>query len=283
MYTLYVTSIEILITHGIDHFTMAHAKVLCAWVLSELYQVSASEIDAFFCASEEKKSILTHQKILLKQTLYSSKDSLPPTFKSMLVKSVIVGIGKHVIMDKMRMSSPDSTLDKDVARDSWINCIRALVNIAESCLGRLPLLDTSNTICAHLVRAFVESFAPSETLEPTEDTKTDPPGSACNRPWRCNLLNPNRYADTVLKASDECYDLENRTSGILTPPTDVQDVVRALFLRYDVNIPVSKYGYGDWLSICQIPVTPYDLLLYDHQCNVGEGASYLDEVSRCLF
>lgn len=381
MYVLYLTSIEILITHGIDQFTSNHAKVLCAWVLMELDQVSDSEIDALYYAADETpgssssssrlllamseeqqqqqlsslNTLVKRQRAILKQTLQSTKDTLPPKFKSMLVRSVIIGIGKHAVLDRIRMMETHSTASttnnnnlstnnsaisttSNIYYDSWVECIRALVNIGENCLRRLPSQEISEALVSHLIRSFCEAFAPPSIHEPDDveevtrgslpekingqpqdmetaavptmnystnansnhnhdaddhdhnstTTTSTPPEQPILPvlPWKFTLLNPNRYSDTVLLASaDETYDLANRTrkKGIMTPSTVLQALVRALYYRFHVDITISKYGYGDWLSLCQLPVTPYDSLLFNTRCNVCLEASIEDEVSvkRC--
>lgn len=284
---------------------------MCAWVLFELDQVSDSDIDALYCAADEVpfggsrlllaeglETVFKRQKALLKQTLQSNKDTLPPKFKPMLVKSAIIAIGKHAVLDKARMNSEDK--NRAHYLDSWINCIRALVNISENCLRRLPLQDITDNLVSHLVRSFCEAFAPSQLHKPDEVIQTPLSTSSIEQettadnvnaslfsstalpliPWDLTLLNPNRYANTVLNASDYYNGLISgtRESIIMTPSPTVQTIVRALFYRFDVD--TSKYGYGDWLAICKLAVTPYDSLLFNSRANVCSDASFEDEVSQ---
>jgi len=337
----------------------------------ELDQVSDSEIDALFFAADDTpgssssssrvllamstaaaaeqqqqqqssslNTLVKRQRAILKQTLQSTKDTLPPKFKSMLVRAVIIGIGKHAVLDRIRMAATESTTTSNTYYQSWIQCIRSLLNIAENCLRRLPSQEISETLVSHLIRSFCEAFAPPNIHEPDDDDDDDEEAVAAlttdslpekdndqaqdvniiaasvtrssiestNRnndvdqtststatsthpeqpilpilPWKFTILNPNRYSDTILLADDDAgYDFNNkaRKNGRMTPSTIVQTILRALYYRFHVDITVSKYGYGDWLSLCHLPVSPYDLLLFDIRCNVCAEASIADEVSN---
>merc|ERR1712127_238454 len=88
-----------------------------------------------------------------------------------------------------------------LVQHSWMNCVRALVDIGEHTVRRLP----QNLRC--MVDAHVEYW----TVEK-------------------GISNPVRYAHSIVHASDSIYDLKNRweNMGILTPHKDVQDAVRSL-------------------------------------------------------
>jgi hypothetical protein len=339
----------------------------------ELDQVSDSEIDALFfaaddtpgsssssskvllamsTAAEEQQqqqqssslhTLVKRQRAILKQTLQSTKDTLPPKFKSMLVRTVIIGIGKHAVLDRNRMAVTEPITKSNTYYQSWLQCVRSLLNIAENCLRRLPSQEISETLVSHLIRSFCEAFAPPNIHEPDDDDDDDDEEAeaaiitdslpekdteqaqdvkiiatsvtrssieSTNRnndvdqtslstatsthpeqpilpvlPWKITILNPNRYSDTILLADNGAFDFNNkaRKNGIMTPSTVVQTILRALYYRFHVDITVSKYGYGDWLSLCQLPVSPYDLLLFDIRCNVCAEASIADEVSSFSF
>lgn len=170
----------------------------------ELDQVSDSEIDALFFAADDTpgssssssrvllamstaaaaeqqqqqqssslNTLVKRQRAILKQTLQSTKDTLPPKFKSMLVRAVIIGIGKHAVLDRIRMAATESTTTSNTYYQSWIQCIRSLLNIAENCLRRLPSQEISETLVSHLIRSFCEAFAPPNIHEPDDDDDDD--------------------------------------------------------------------------------------------------------------
>lgn len=336
----------------------------------ELDQVSDSEIDALFFAADETpglsssssrmllsamsiaaeqqhpqqqqssslNTIVKRQRAILKQTLQSTKDTLPSKFKSMLVRAVIIGIGKHAVLDRIRMTETEpattstTTTSSNMYYQSWIQCVRSLLNIAENCLRRLPSQEISEALVSHLIRSFCEAFAPPNIHEPdnddddkleaettmtSQDVEITPASMASSYvenmnhnhassndvdhrststvtsthpeqpilpvlPWKFTILNPNRYSDTILFADKYTNSIhyQDRKERILTPSTFLQTIVRALYYRFDVDITVSKYGYGDWLSLCHLPVSPYDSLLFNTRCNVCAEASIEDEVSN---
>lgn len=146
-------------------------------------------------------------------------------------------------------------LQYKLAMHSWINCLRALVDIAEHTVRRLPQNPRCTEIGGKLVNAFVGAYVEH---------------------WGQNVSNPTRYAHSITCASDPIYNLNRRweDSGILTPDKDVQDVVRSLFLRDLVDLSVSKCGYGDWLVWCKLRVNPLDPLLFDHVRNYHDDINY---------
>jgi hypothetical protein len=296
--------------------------------------------------SSSLNTLVKRQRAILKQTLQSTKDTLPSKFKSMLVRAVIIGVGKHAVLDRIRMTETEptttttTTTTSNMYYQSWIQCVRSLVNIAENCLRRLPSQEISETLVSHLIRSFCEAFAPPNIHEPDDDENDEKleaettmtivtdqsqhveitPASMVRSsienmnhshassddvdhrststvtsthpeqpilpvlPWKFTILNPNRYSDTILLADSYTDSIhhKDRKEEILTPSTFVQTIVRALYYRFHVDITVSKYGYGDWLSLCHLPVSPYDSLLFNTRCNVCADASIEDEVSNFL-
>merc|ERR1712127_66689 len=98
-----------------------------------------------------------------------------------------------------------------LVQHSWVNCVRALVDIGEHTVRRLPQNLRCMEIGGQIVKSMVDAHVEYWTVEK-------------------GISNPVRYVHSIVHASDSIYDLKNRweNMGILTPHKDVQDAVRSL-------------------------------------------------------
>jgi hypothetical protein len=227
VHTLYTKTIDLCITHGIPVITKDHATLLAAWVVHELEVLCSTDTEeAIFIHNPQafsskttqqhyyEKSLLLgngngkedkknntedYQKAMLKHHMNQRREYVPLEFKSLLIEKVVVGLGKHAALDRMRYqhlaaSLSDETLSKDKDKDvhdndvllqlqqyyeSWTNSVCALVAIGESLLRRLPpTLDLSDELAGYMIQAFMYAFLahPSSIDDDEEEANEDGDG-----------------------------------------------------------------------------------------------------------
>jgi hypothetical protein len=160
--------------------------------------------------------------------------------------------------------------DMACSLDTYFQCIRGLVAIAESSIQILPG-DTSRfyDLASAIVSQFVYCLHP---LTPDSDAYLglEMQGEEGNE---MRLANPLRYASCILKATAlakkqasfkqptcklqldrvQCRALAAAMHQTLENhhlPDDVREAVRALFIRNLVDLRITGFGYGDFLLWC---------------------------------
>lgn len=310
-----------LICSGIEYFTEMHAVVIAGHVQSYLdnKNPAAAELEASLLEEtinhKPNQSTEDKHRTLLKQQLYLSKNThygyedyesdsdetdnqtLSEMQQTDWTDDVIIGLSAHGVLarrrvvdlqDRLRKVSNQQERDDLIvvlrkSIDSFHNCARCLVYIGESAIRRLTLNPRVVGFCSRLVLCLVRLFL-EPSIESFDPIKSDP--RTYLKAGR-SLIDPNRYADSVLAATKnyrrrhfptslpvEGHDqvvqesIEMAHRFLETPPDrDVCDLIWCLFAKDLVSPVVSRCGYGDiqvWLGF---PVTPLDPLLFPDDSN----------------
>ena len=226
----------------------------------------------------------------------NSASSAQEPFRVGVVNAIVSGLGWHAVMDRERLrklrTSPKMSrgeVYRNAVRltvDSYLNCIRSLIDIGENTIRRLPPNAHTMALGGRIVRALVlasidmdPSEIPHEGYVGTKFSLHENFDGGDQEGQSGALIRPKRYADAITYASkrlNSCsYDSNNTKNTndesimidcILdsSPNDDVHDVVRSLFVRDLVDVTVSGCGYGDFLLWTRLAITPLDPMLFDH-------------------
>jgi hypothetical protein len=160
--------------------------------------------------------------------------------------------------------------DMACSLDTYFQCIRGLVAIAESSIQILPG-DTSRfyDLASAIVAQFVYCLHPL-TPDPDEYLGLEMHGGEENE---MRLANPLRYASCILKPTAlakqqtsfksssckvrldlvQCKELAAAMQQTLNSrrlPDDARKAVRGLFIRNLVDLRITGFGYGDFVRWC---------------------------------
>lgn len=243
----------------------------------------------------------SRQKTYLKQNIFfqnnaeydddddgdRQQDKVGPQIHIHLLLTILCALRQHAISDRMRLkrlleksTSPDTTnkqhhimsMDISKALDSFNNSVRAIVDIGERILLRLPTNSHSCRLGGMVVRGLLEAYLDSDILASRKNHSMAymayEEGSKLK-----SLVDPLRYAYSVSNAAESPQldpkkdrnqnsktGIEDSTSASqligTQPPKDVQDVVKALFMRDLVDFQTSGCGFGDFLCWCNLPIYP---------------------------
>ena len=220
-----------------------------------------------------------------------------------LLLTILSAVRQHAVSDKMRLAvlsntmvSPNTTSEKEQVNDhvskqiskvlsSFRSCVHIMIDVGERILFRLPNSSHSRQLGGMVVRGLVESYIDHNDISSISDT----PLSYLARESDSDsilrsLIDPLRYADAVANAMSNPFVAPNCSSDSnmshepseklieVQPPEDVQDIVKALFMRDLVDLHISGCGYGDFLSWCHLPISP-EPLLFDY---ISNFPSYLN-------
>jgi hypothetical protein len=192
-------------------------------------------------------------------------------------------------------SSSQSSLDDeiDAVSKSHLLSLNTLVRIGKITLKRLPADTVTEYIGSRLVRCLV---VPSIDLIPH---KISSRFDVCSKGrhlfigdkfggYNESIINENRYSNginpfvlkkkrlydikrTFLDESCNANELEDDLlfqQIFLSPPsTELQNVVKGLFLSQLVDVDYSGCGYGDFLVWCRLPIHIHEPMLYEHVTN----------------
>jgi len=313
-----------MLSTGIEYFTLAHALTIAGIV--QLYfdelnpaaaQLEASTVEE--AVNPKLKSLKggdDKRRTMLKQKLYLSKhtyddersesdsdeddEGISEYEERDWIDEIVLGLGHHAVLSRRRITlcldrlqnrtsimcdSDVLALEMEKSINSFYNCGKCLVYIGEASLRRLPNNPRVVGFCSRLVLCLTQLF-----LEPNLDFYYY---SRVYLRAGKSLIDPNRYADSILKATknyrerhfpatsfldEKCeYDrvtrevIENSVSFLRAPPhKDIQDLVWCMFTKDFVNTTSSRCGYGDIQTWWEIPVSPLDPLLFFYTCNVPE-------------
>lgn len=285
--------------------TRQHASVICAFVLKEIEYM----VGVFNNFTEENdNSTPICYKDHLKQNLFMLKNSeleeepdLPPESRQLkvyLIVAIVNGLKKHAIVNRLRTEkhvrdlndTPDQSNNQEdsiqQSLTSFIICVEAIVDIGERIM--LKLLPNKGTclLGGMVARALLEVHLKSDILETIDH---DPIYVAQNgNPHLRSMIDPLRYANAISNAFANPYlgpRSSRKTNGStrnMRPSHEVQDIVRALFLRDLIDIRASGFGWGDWCIWLGLPLS-LDPLLFSHHKNYPISDSgevwMMDEVS----
>jgi hypothetical protein len=323
--------IPLIISGGITYVTHAHANVLGAFV-RRLYDAAGTP-DPFVDPEPSPTSSNNpsdKQKLWLKRTLYYNRntdyededgDDMRPDDSGIpyeLIRDLVLGLGAHAIMDNHTLQQLRARASNNISQSgqehepdwlklieqsaqSFYNCIKALVDIGEISIRRLPINTRSSEMCGCLVRALVMAMIPFQNnqqldLSPERSYRRD---SELHE----SIISPKRYANAITQATERFHQhkaiAKLLNEACLThaspservqqavkmvdamlasqPPEDVRDLIRSLFARRMVDIRSSGCGYGDFLTWCRLPVDAYEPLLFYHYFNYPAAEDDEDE------
>jgi len=294
--------------------TREHANVICAFVGHEINRGSSSAVPA---DGDDSNGEMRSGKAYLKQNIYflnnaeNSEGGVPQDgagcqINTNFLLTILSALRQHAVSDRMRLvklldalNSSNTTACQELGDDdisiqiskslnSFRACIDIMVDIGERCLLRLPTNHSSRSICGMIVRGLVESFVGSDNFSDKPLSYLAPEGTDSSLR---SVIDPLRYADAVANASSNPLldPSRSRRANItgnqsieqligLQPPKDVQDIVKALFMRDLVDMQVSGCGYGDFLVWCHLPISPEPLLV-DYISNFPNNLSSVDDVA----
>jgi hypothetical protein len=309
-----------MISNGIEYFSAEHA-LITATVLQRYFDnanPTAAEIEASVIeeainpklnqSTKDKRRTLLKQKIFLSNNTYfgyedeeedSEEDEeeemeMPETYQTNWCDDIITGLGGHAILARRRIvelrdlicqnGTNKEQLVHELRRsiDAFYNCTRCLVYIGEAALRRLPNNPHVVGFCSRLVLCMTRLF-----VEPNIDTCLDATDYRTYLKAGRSLIDPNRYADSILSATknyrqrhfpasrhpERCNaDVKavmDEADHFLAsfPPKDVQDLIWCLFTKDLVDPMVSRCGWGDIQVWWGLPITPLDPLLFFDDCN----------------
>ena len=290
--------------------TRQHASVICAFVLKEIdYMVGV--FNNFPDRNDDSTAIRYNDH--LKQNLYMLKNSemeeeprLPPESRQLkvyLIVAIVNGLKKHAIVNRLRTEKQmqglngqsDSKQDSiQQSMSSFIICVEAIVDIGERIMLKL-LPNHGNCLLGGVVaRALLEVHLKSDILDTIDHDQIYVAQNG--NPHLRSMIDPYRYANAISNAFANPHLGPSRRSSRTTndgtlndmkvmeqrPTQEVQDVVRALFLRDLIDIRASGFGWGDWCIWLGLPLSP-EPLLFSHHKNYPISDSgevwMMDEVS----
>ncbi|KAL7554386.1 hypothetical protein ACHAWF_017831 [Thalassiosira exigua] len=286
----FLGSLSTLISFGITNMTRRHANVLCAFVMEEINRASTGAGPADGVGDENGELA---GKAYLKQNIYFLNNAEYDAFgrpsegvpqdgagcqlNVNLLLAIASAVREHAVSDRMRLIKLLSRNDKggddqSEILNSFQACVDILVDIGERCLLRLPTNNSGRQLGGMIVRGLVESYVSSDNLSAKKEMAFSYLAQESNGKCR-SVIDPRRYADAVANSSSHpLLDPKRSTCQKKTdpqsiehfigsrPPKDVIDIVKGLFMRDLVDLQVSGCGYGDWLSWCNLPISPEPLL-----------------------
>lgn len=276
----FLGSITTLLCHGISYVTRRHANVLCAVVIRELdcpFE-DANDTDEGKCNNKERYKKYLKQNIYFQNNIATPIRPTEATERNMasenegqrihidLILAILNALRQHATLDRKRLgelldsnvkhNKDDGDVSERIAKtlSSFNICVDAIVDIGERILIRLPPNRQSSMVGGMIVRGLVEAYVESDELPFREDFSLYFAHSF-NSPLR-SVADPLRYADAISNSANNPLLGPNNTkrhhanastvSEVIGLPTrDVQDVVRALFMRELVDLRVSGCGYGE--------------------------------------
>jgi len=302
----FMGSISTAISFGITALTQEHAVVICSFVNGLIDNASAfpglSEKNddrkkKTFDNNEPSERNDCRHKAYLKQNIFfqnnseldddeanRQRDKLGPQIQIYLILAVLSALRRRVESERLCMiklldTSADqnyTSINLEKTLKSFNNSIRAIVDIGESVLLRLPTNSHTCRLGGMVVRCLLEAYV---------DTKGVCNGNQLYIACQSNsnlrsVIDPLRYADSITNAArSPLLDVEKRRTPIKLidaesvedligrqPPNDVQDLVKALFMRDLVDFQISGCGFGDFLSWCNLPIFP-QTILFDYITN----------------
>lgn len=309
-----------MISVGIKNFTAEHAQVIAAVMQAYFDEANQAAAKLEAAAIEEalnptkNQSLQAKNRALLKQKLFLSnntycyddvedsdgdedeeEDTTPR--QQDWTDDIVAGLVANAILASRRVTEiRDIVLQKTThynpdalvillrtSIDSFHNITRCLVSIGEASLRRLPnnpkVVGLSSRLVLGMTCLFIKpdiSLFDHEKVDIGTYLKGGP-----------SLIDPNRYADSVLNAtknyrqrhfpdSTSAKGYDDASNGLIKeadsflralPDQAVQDLVRCFFTRDLVDPLVSRCGYGDIQVWWGIPITPLDPLLFFNSCN----------------
>ncbi|KAL7532006.1 hypothetical protein ACHAXR_005675 [Thalassiosira sp. AJA248-18] len=302
----FLGSLTTLLSYGITYMTEKHANVICGFVLQEINRTSSSAgpIDD---GGPDSNSESLSSKAYLKQSIYFlnnaecdgrpglPQDSTGWQLNINLLLAILSGLRQHAVSDRMRLvklldllNCSNSTCDREKngidvpmqiskTLQSFQACIEILVDIGERCLLRLPTNSSGRQLGGMVVRGILEGYVGNDKFASVKPLSylAEEMVTSCR-----SVIDPLRYADAVTNSSnnpllDPSRSRDRNIIGKHTiekligyqPPKDVQDIVKALYMRDLVDLQVSGCGYGDFLSWCHLPMSP-EPLLFDYKSNI---------------
>ena len=316
-----------LICSGMEYFTEEHAVTIAGHMQFYLDNMNpaAAELEASLIeeavnrkpnqsAEDKHRTLLKQQLYLSKNTHYGYEDeedsdseeaedlALSEMQQTNWTDEIIIGLSAHGVLARRRVMEVQDRLRKVKHRqerddliiilrrsvDSFYNCARCLVYIGESVLRRLTHNPRVVGFCSRLVLCLVRLFV-KPSIDSFDSIKSDP---RTYLKAGTSLIDPNRYADSILaatknyqqrhfptssmvegcdKAIQESIEMAHRFLEAL-PDKDVQDLVWCFFAKDLVSPMISRCGYGDIQVWWGLPVTPLDPLLFLDDSNGPEDA-----------
>jgi hypothetical protein len=207
-----------------------------------------------------------------------------------LVNTVVYCLGVRGTLERRRLLSTTATgslvgatNNAKMSLDSYLNCLRGLVDIGEAYMLYLPNSERFYTLASGVVRNIASLLADTENpiVQPVDqdsDSDNDSEEESCNyvgfndpKLHDKRLICYNRFADCITDATrrEKAYRaLTNNTQNDLCtlvtaacagrPHPDIRDVVRGLFVRDSVDVREAGFGYSDFLLWCRFE---YDICL----------------------
>ena len=215
-----------------------------------------------------------------------------------LLVALVNGLKKHAFVQRMRLEKQiqdwDAVLMKSSSEQDSLKqtlavfntCVEALVDIGERIVFNLPANNQTCLLGGTVVRALLEIHLESEVVSEIDEDQLYVAQNA-NIRFR-SIIDPLRYADAISNASTntsfnpDCSrkkssDLVNPeliSSYIDQPSQDVQDVVKALFVRDIVDLRISGFGWGDfsvWFRLPISPCEPHIFLVHKNFPNIDDS------------
>ena len=259
---------EILVSRASDQnkdyvFGVPHALSLHSMLIHELNRTceSMKDIDE---GGDREEDFQEQYKKNIKRDLFMSNGGKRP--KLALVCSLIEGLGEAA-----RLFNHHLDVEKEACfetKASGILLMVSLTTMAEAILKRIPAGWATSRLGSFIVYSFLQCFAHhsgrnSRYEETNEEIKTQEGKLG---------LDTSRYMHRL----QTCRVNTAWSKSISTQIDDVARVVRAFYLRGFVDTDI-VVGYGDFLEFFGLPVSPHDVVLYDHEINYGVNSVNLNK------
>jgi len=287
-------------TLGLSCWTQGHAVCLASFVrYSFLREFGSLVLDATEATVEGKRKHLLKRAVIGLRA-EDEEVNVGRQIPVDIILNTIIALGERARKERLFLLSPmknnhgeSSAFDDADIRNklqTYHNCVRALVSMAESSIYILPENERFYAIASCLVRALFQSVGNFDIPDlnygfgEIEYSELDYLAHRSESPLKNSRLSvPFRYAACISNSTKLKRDFivehqslidtsdmdpvdrllhEFRLSFRKEPPADVRNVVRGLFLRNLVDVRSLGFGYGDFLLWCRFDISPLDPLLY---------------------
>ena len=287
-------------TLGLSCWTQGHAVCLASFVrYSFLREFGSLVLDATEATVEGKRKHLLKRAVIGLRA-EDEEVNVGRQIPVDIILNTIFALGERARKERLFLLSSSknnhgesSAIDGDDIRNklqTYHNCVRTLVSMAESSVHILPENERFYAIASCLVRALFQSVGNLDMPDlnsgfgEIEYSELDYLAHRNESPLKNSRLSvPFRYAACISNSTKlKCAFIVEQRSLVDTsdmdpvdrllhefrlsfrkePPADVRNVVRGLFLRNLVDVRSLGFGYGDFLLWCRFDISPLDPLLY---------------------
>jgi hypothetical protein len=294
------------VSDGVTCWTQEHAVCLAGFVRATYFREFGS-----LHHDPAEDSVVGKRKCLLKRTVVGLQapddeddgDDRPEKIPAQLIEIFVTCLGERGMVERNRLlkwhsdyycttnnnNSMDCCIPEDIIGqcvESYHNCVRALVSVAESTVQLLIESERFYNIASGLVSSLCRTISLHE-MDGDQGFRTSYNYAAVDYArtlQAIRLIAPLRYANCVTDSTARILDRlakrnalvpslgELHPSAVLLqnfdwffeqgPPKEVVTAVQGLFLGNLVDVRHSGLGYGDFLLFCRGEISPLDPLLF---------------------